>query len=41
VRFDPFNILSLPLPIDTSVYLEVKRMSKDLQENIHSSLLLF
>jgi len=28
VRFDPFNILSLPLPIDTSVYIEVKRMSK-------------
>ncbi|CAF1339296.1 unnamed protein product [Rotaria sordida] len=24
VRFDPFNILSLPLPIDTSVYIEVK-----------------
>ena len=25
VRFDPFNILSLPLPIDSSVYIEVKR----------------
>ncbi|CAF1131929.1 unnamed protein product [Adineta ricciae] len=24
VRFDPFNILSLPLPYDTSVYIEVK-----------------
>ncbi len=24
VRFDPFNILSLPLPIDSSVYIEVK-----------------
>jgi ubiquitin carboxyl-terminal hydrolase 6/32 len=28
VRFDPFNILSLPLPMDTSVYIEVKRMWK-------------
>ena len=25
VRFDPFNILSLPLPMDTSIYIEIKR----------------
>ncbi|CAF5195078.1 unnamed protein product [Rotaria magnacalcarata] len=24
VRFDPFNVLSLPLPIDISIYIEVK-----------------
>ncbi|CAF0968583.1 unnamed protein product [Rotaria sordida] len=24
VRFDPFNILSLPLPMDTSIYIEIK-----------------
>ncbi|CAF1168615.1 unnamed protein product [Adineta steineri] len=29
VRFDPFNILSLPLPIDTSIYIEVKLIRLD------------
>ena len=29
VRFDPFNILSLPLPLDRLVYIEVKRMLKE------------
>jgi len=29
VRFDPFNILSLPLPIDSSIYIEVKLIRLD------------
>ncbi|CAM4750883.1 unnamed protein product [Rotaria magnacalcarata] len=29
VRFDPFNVLSLPLPIDISIYIEVKLVRLD------------
>ncbi|CAF3315764.1 unnamed protein product [Rotaria socialis] len=29
VRFDPFNILSLPLPMDTSIYIEIKLIRLD------------
>ena len=28
VRFDPFNILSLPLPVDTTVIVKIKRKKK-------------
>jgi ubiquitin C-terminal hydrolase len=41
VRFDPFNILSLPLPIDSSIYIDVKRMSKKMNNKISIIFLFF